>query len=865
MRAHGLELRRDEASRALGLLYGHLRERGFGAPAGAEGQLIRPLLSMAGAESLGRKRDGVFWAATAAVQLAHEASLLHDDVIDESAVRRGAPTLAARGVAHALVEGDHLLTTSYRLAATTDSAPFVSAFAHAVERTVAGEKQQGRTCGLTLDERTYRGIIAGKSGELLGCALAAAAYVDGAAAASSLYVLGRRTGELYQMLDDLLDYCPDVDTGKPALGDYGQRRWTWPLLELTVDGFTEAPDLIAERFAREDERGTSPLRRCLARFEREVDGVRAAIAVHMPQDEILTQLVQDWLARAIAAVHQVEAAQARRRGRAELMRRVPSGPSLHSFFAANSRTFSFAARAFPRAFRDSVAGVYAFCRVTDDIADGPEAPADGMTRAELLDLWRDLAHDAHAGSESGLPLLDRVMREAALAGVPFTYVDDLVEGMRMDLHGRRYASLEDLHVYSHRVAGVVGQWLTRLAGVHDPTVLERAADLGHAMQLTNIVRDVGEDLRAGRIYLPADVMDDADVDAADLQAFAEGAPVTRGYRDVLETLMARADEHYAAALEATRSLPPWFRRAVVVAAHVYRGIHDQVRANGHDNFSRRAHTTVTGKVYLAVKALGGARLEPSVQSRPLAVPVADAVRDQAAPRTLRARTPTVALLLIIAATLPTAVRAQTAPDRAAVRSVSCDTAHMDAHSRVVDNTPCTEPEQQIDHIRSLFFRAVTDESAIRAGHAMVAEARAALPEGDDVAAVLLAYEGAFTALEAKHGSWALARFLTVRSALSLLDAAVEAAPDDLEIRYLRAVNGVHLPSLFGRGDVAQRDLEVLTRDAPAARDAYDAGVYSALAELVLEHGSPTAADRALLHAAILQDTTPQAGESARHE
>ncbi|HSJ32352.1 MAG TPA: polyprenyl synthetase family protein, partial [Longimicrobiales bacterium] len=388
--------RRDEAARALGLLYGHLQERGFGAPACAEGQLIRPLLSMAGAEALGRKRDGVFWAATAAVQLAHEASLLHDDVIDESAVRRGAPTLAARGVAHALVEGDHLLTTSYRLAATTDSAPFVAAFAHAVERTVAGEKQQGRTCGLTLDEWTYRGIIAGKSGELLGCALAAAAYVDGAAAASSLYVLGRRTGELYQMLDDLLDYCPDVDTGKPALGDYGQRRWTWPLLELAVDGFGEDAELIADRFARVDERGTSPLRRCLARFEREVDGVRAAIAVHMPQDEILTRLVQDWLARAVAAVDEVEAVRARRRGMAELKRRVPSGPSLQSFFAANSSSFSFAARAFPRAFRDSVAGVYAFCRVTDDIADGAEAPADGTTRAGLLDLWRDLAREAHA-------------------------------------------------------------------------------------------------------------------------------------------------------------------------------------------------------------------------------------------------------------------------------------------------------------------------------------------------------------------------------------------------------------------------------------------------------------------------------------
>ncbi|MBR9988946.1 MAG: polyprenyl synthetase family protein, partial [Gemmatimonadetes bacterium] len=276
-----LESARAEAGSALMALYDALRERSYGAPSEAEGQLIRPLLSVAGAEALGIDRDGAFWAAAAAVQLAHEASLLHDDVIDAAAVRRDRPTLAAsRGVAVALVEGDHLLTTSYRLAASTGSGPFFDAFTHAVERTVAGEKLQGRARGMQLDERSYRRIIGGKSGELLGCALAAAAFVHNAPAAASLYVLGRRTGELYQMLDDLLDYCPDIDTGKPPLGDYAQRRWTWPLLELKTDGFDEEPAAVAERLAQRDASGSSALRRCLLRFEREADAVRAAIAVH---------------------------------------------------------------------------------------------------------------------------------------------------------------------------------------------------------------------------------------------------------------------------------------------------------------------------------------------------------------------------------------------------------------------------------------------------------------------------------------------------------------------------------------------------------------------------------------------------------
>lgn len=140
---------RREAREAMSALYASLRSHGLGAPSSADGHLIRPLLSMAGAEALGRERDGAFRAAAGAVQLAHEASLLHDDVIDEAAVRRSEPTLAAaRGVASALVQGDHLLTTSYRLAAAAESPTFVALFARAVERTVAGEKQQGGAAGL---------------------------------------------------------------------------------------------------------------------------------------------------------------------------------------------------------------------------------------------------------------------------------------------------------------------------------------------------------------------------------------------------------------------------------------------------------------------------------------------------------------------------------------------------------------------------------------------------------------------------------------------------------------------------------------------------------------------------------------------
>ena len=132
-----------------------------------------------------------------------------------------------------------------------------------------------------------------------------------------------------------------------------------------------------------------------------------------------------------------------------------------------------------------MARVYAFCRVTDDLVDGGAADAKA-----LLDEWMGLAGRAYAGNGTGLALLNRVMEEAASARVPFTYAAELGEGMRMDLRRERYETLTDLRVYTHRVASVVGLWITELAGVRTPRVLARAGEMGHAMQLTNILRDV---------------------------------------------------------------------------------------------------------------------------------------------------------------------------------------------------------------------------------------------------------------------------------------------------------------------------------------------------------------------------------------
>jgi 15-cis-phytoene synthase len=819
-----------EARGALDGLYRRLRDSGLGAPDAARGQMIRPLLAVAGAMARGHERDESFWSAVAAVQLAHEASLLHDDVIDGAATRRSKPTLAAaRGVAVALVEGDHLLTTAYRLAAATGSPDFVRVFAQAVERTVAGEKLQGRSGGKVLDEDTYRTIVRMKSGELLGCALAAAPLLECAGDSAAWYEAGQRLGTLYQMLDDLLDYCPATDTGKPPLGDYEHGRWTWPLLELPGVEFGGDASQVAARFAGPDAGGNSPLQRCGARFAAEAASVRAILGRLLPGDTILEALLDDWTGRVAAAVRDADAVPARQAAtlRRELGERLAGAADRSGFFRRNSRSFSFAARLFPADMRERVGGVYAFCRITDDLADTDDG-SGADHRLARLEVWSMLARQAYHGTPTGLELLDSVMADAAASGVPFRYVEELVEGMRMDVRGERYRTLDDLHLYCYRVAGVVGQWLTRLAGVHDDDVLDRAALLGRAMQLTNIIRDVGEDLARNRVYIPSTTLRAFGVTESELRALAGGLPLTARYVRMVRHLMAVADADYRLALQATPALPGSFRFAVAAAAWIYRGIHGAVEANACDNLTLRARTTGAAKFRLGVEAVAAealrairgeswpARIRAASGARPtLPVPAPLGAAGVAAPRPAsRGRAAVIALALLtgtapvasgqVRPVPPAAVAAE--PAEPAPPPTPAAAAQWAAELEARLAAAPADPAVALDLARACFFVAVEDGSAIARGRAALAQMR----EHDPAFAgshepLLQAYDGAFLALEARHGTWPHARLRAVRAGLRLLDAAVRRAPHDVEVRYLRLVNTHYLPGLFGRREGARSD------------------------------------------------------------
>jgi 15-cis-phytoene synthase len=525
--------------------------------------------------------------------------------------------------------------------------------------------------------------------------------------------------------------------------------------------------------------------------------------VHLPSDTAVTRLVSGWLDVGRAADSApTEAARTAGSGR---MSRPPGRRSGHArtLLPREQPLILVRRDAVPAEFRRRVESIYAFCRVTDDLAD-EEDGATPAQRLERLDRWERLARTAYDGGEPGVPLLTDVMADAARSAVPFRYIEELIEGMRMDVRNERYDDVRDLRRYSYRVAGVVGQWLTRACGVHDPATLERAAALGHAMQLTNILRDVGEDARRGRLYLPQSLLVEYGISGEQLLAAAQSADVAAeavpklAYASLLERLMADADRDYALALDAVPRLPPAFRRAVVAAAHVYRGIHDQIRANGYDNIRRRAQTSLPTRLRLGLRALlpGGADLTPA----------------PAGARRRRAWATTLLALVLVASAAP--VMAQQARPPA-------------EHARELEarlSAGPFEPALGMDLARALYFRAVDDAGAVDTGRAALDRLRAEAPDFARAhAPLVLAYDGAFSMLDARHGRWPHARLRAVRTGLARLDAAVAQAPDNLEIRYLRLVSTHYLPSFFGRRDTAREDLRVAAvlvrhdqRDVPPA-------------------------------------------------
>lgn len=264
----------------------------------------------------------------------------------------------------------------------------------------------------------------------------------------------------------------------------------------------------------------------------------------------------------------------------------------------HSSTFYLGSRLFPPTERQAVSVVYAVCRSGDDAVD--EAPTREAARARLL-VWREHIERAYAGApRSGAFLEIGLHWVLEHFNVPRNAFDELYLGLESDLGEQRFETMSELMLYCRRVAGVVGLLIAPVAGYRGgDRTLESALSLGEAMQLTNILRDVGEDLRMDRLYLPTELLDKHGVTRASLKA----AQVTPGYVALLEEIAEHASELYRQGWEGIPKLNGVAATAVGVAALNYEGILQKLRQNGYDNLTQRAFLRPVERLVLIPKAV----------------------------------------------------------------------------------------------------------------------------------------------------------------------------------------------------------------------------------------------------------------------
>ena len=265
-----------------------------------------------------------------------------------------------------------------------------------------------------------------------------------------------------------------------------------------------------------------------------------------------------------------------------------------------ARTFYFASHVLPPAKRDASYAVYAFCRIADNITDVHREDTDQIPDAarQIARLRMELAE---LYAEGDVPTRWVALRETVRRyHIPQAYFDELLNGVEMDLTPRRFATFAELEIYCYRVASVVGLIMTHIFGATSSEALRRAAQLGTAMQLTNILRDIGEDHHMGRIYLPQDELLAFGV----TEEMIGTGTVTPAFEALLRFQIDRARRLYAGAEEGIPLIPDdGSRFSTRLMSTLYARILEAIERNAYDVFTSRAHVPIATKLRLTGRIL----------------------------------------------------------------------------------------------------------------------------------------------------------------------------------------------------------------------------------------------------------------------
>jgi phytoene synthase len=276
---------------------------------------------------------------------------------------------------------------------------------------------------------------------------------------------------------------------------------------------------------------------------------------------------------------------------------------------SGSRSFFVSSWLLPAFYRGPATALYAFCRVADDIID------EGDDRDSGLEQLHERLDRIYAGEPWDDPVDRSLTGIVQRFDMPDPLLRALLEGFQWDRDEKRYANLSELYGYAARVAGTVGVMMAVLMGVRSAGALARASDLGVAMQLTNIARDVGEDARAGRVYLPLEWLVEAGIDPDE---FLADPQYSEALAAVIQRLLDDAEVLYDRAVPGIRALPGDCQAGIFAARSIYREIGRDLQRTGLDSVNQRAVVSHTRKLALLRQALMQARRpEPTLNDPPL--------------------------------------------------------------------------------------------------------------------------------------------------------------------------------------------------------------------------------------------------------
>jgi phytoene synthase len=267
---------------------------------------------------------------------------------------------------------------------------------------------------------------------------------------------------------------------------------------------------------------------------------------------------------------------------------------------AHAKSFYFSSIALPRAKKEAAFAVYAFCRFADDLLDEDLAPGKAVSRAKL----RELLGSLFGGRETGMPFAAAFSLTVERYRIPIGLFEELIEGVCMDSGPVRIRNFKELHLYCYRVASVVGLMMSRIFGLEDERGNERAIEMGVAMQLTNILRDVREDLELDRIYLPADELERFGISGDFLRAGRVNGP----WRQFMKFQIERARSYYRSGEAGIPLLAPdGSQLTVAIMSSVYSGILDEIERADYDVFKGRVHVRFARKLRLGIRAFLNSR------------------------------------------------------------------------------------------------------------------------------------------------------------------------------------------------------------------------------------------------------------------